>query len=168
MRLPLLAMTLFSLVACKRHEPVPVLPEPEAETATAEDSVAEMAEQHQAAGAGPAETGPIKVAKAKGSNAKTVAEVWAERALLKGREVTVQAQIVKFTPGVMERNWLHVRDGTGSRATRDNDLTVTTLDEAKPGDVVTVRGIVGVDRDIGSGYVYPVLVEQAKLSPAPP
>jgi hypothetical protein len=40
---------------------------------------------------------------------------------------------------------------------------VTTQEEARKGDVVLVKGVVRTDRDLGSGYFYKVLVEDAKL-----
>jgi len=63
----------------------------------------------------------------------------------------------------MGKNWLHVRDGSG-KADKDNDLTITSQDVAKVGDVVVVKGSVRVDKDFGAGYAYPVIVEDAKLS----
>jgi hypothetical protein len=71
---------------------------------------------------------------------------------------------VKFTPAVMGKNWIHLRDGTGSDADGTNDLTVTTQAEAKVGDVVLVKGIVRTDVDLGSGYAYKVLIEEATLT----
>jgi hypothetical protein len=97
----------------------------------------------------------VKVPKAEGANAKTVAEVWAQRAELKGKDVVVRAKVVKVTSGVLDRNWLHVRDGSGSKATKDNDLTVTTEGAAKIGDVVTVTGAVSVDKDFESAKIAP-------------
>jgi hypothetical protein len=123
----------------------------------------QMAAQHGQAAGGPSDAPDVKVPKAEGANAKTVAELWAQRAALKGKEITVRAKVVKVTAGVMGRNWLHVRDGSGSRAAKDNDLTVTTDANAKVGDVVTVTGVVSVDKDFGAGYAYPVIVESAKL-----
>lgn len=130
---------------------------------TAGQSPQEMAAQHGRAAGGPADAPDVKVPKADGKNAKTVAELWAQRAALKGTEVTVQAKVVKVTNGVMGKNWLHVRDGSGSKAAKDNDLTVTTDATAKVGDVVTATGIVAADKDFGAGYAYPVIVENAKL-----
>jgi hypothetical protein len=63
----------------------------------------------------------------------------------------------------MGKNWIHLRDGTGAEADRTNDVLVTTLDEVKLGDVVTLKGTVRTDRDLGSGYSYKVLVEDATL-----
>ncbi len=92
---------------------------------------------------------------------RTVAEVWAERQALAGQEVTIRGRVVKYSPSIMGKNWLHLRDGTGSAADGTHDLTVTTQGFARVGDLVTVTGTVTVDRDLGMGYQYDVLVEQA-------
>jgi hypothetical protein len=123
----------------------------------------QMAAQHGQAAGGPADAPDVKVPKAEGANAKTVAELYAQRTALKGKEITVQAKVVKVTSGVMGRNWLHVRDGSGSKTTKTNDLTVTTEANAKVGDVVIVTGLVSVDKDFGAGYAYPIIIESAKL-----
>jgi hypothetical protein len=123
----------------------------------------QMAAQHGQAAGGPADAPDVKVPKAEGANAKTVAELYAQRSALKGKEITVQAKVVKVTSGVMGRNWLHVRDGSGSKTAKTNDLTVTTEANAKVGDVVIVTGLVSVDKDFGAGYAYPVIIESAKL-----
>jgi hypothetical protein len=106
----------------------------------------------------------VKVARAEGKNAKTVAEVWSARAALKGSSVAVRGTVVKFLPQILGKNWVHLRDGSGSAATKDEDLTVTTQDTAKVGDVVTATGTVHTDKDYGAGYAYPVILEEAKLS----
>lgn len=122
-----------------------------------------IAAQHAAAAAGPADVGDVKVPKASGSDARTVAEIYAQRAALKEKAVTIRGKVVKFNEGIMNRNWVHLRDGTGS-AGKDNDITITTGDRAAVGDVVIVKGTVRVDKDFGAGYAYPVIVEDAKLS----
>ena len=70
---------------------------------------------------------------------------------------------MKWNAGIMGKNWLHLRDGSGA-AGKDNDITITTSDEAAVGDVVLVKGTVRVDKDFGAGYAYPVIIEDAKLS----
>lgn len=125
---------------------------------------ADMARAH-AGLAGQADMGKIKVAKATGPNAYTVAEIVTGKARLKDKPVVVRAQVVKFNPEIMGRNWLHVRDGSGSAAAGSNDLLVTSQGRAKVGDVVTVKGIVRADKDFGAGYAYQVLVEDATLQP---
>jgi hypothetical protein len=129
----------------------------------AQPSPAAMAAQHAAAAAGPSEVGDVKVPKASGGDARTVAEVWGQRATLKEKSVTVRGKVVKFNEGIMGRNWLHLRDGTGANG-KDNDITVTTGDLTKVGEVVVVKGTVRVDKDFGAGYAYPVIIEDAKVS----
>jgi hypothetical protein len=105
--------------------------------------------------------GTVKVAKAEGADARTVAEVHADRLALKDRTVTIRASVVKVTPGVMGRNWIHLRDGSGLAADRSDDIVVTSNDEPKLGDVVVASGVVRTDVNLGSGYAYKVLVEDA-------
>ncbi len=107
--------------------------------------------------------GDVKVEKATGKDARTVAEIWAQRKELGGREVVIRARVVKFNPEIMGKNWMHLRDGSGSAEKGDNDITVTTDAVVTKGDIVNVRGKVGVDRDFTSGYAYPVIIEEAKV-----
>jgi hypothetical protein len=102
-----------------------------------------------------------KVAKAEGANGRTVAEVNADRLALKGKPVAIHATVVKVTAGVMGRNWVHLRDGSGSAADNTNDILVTSKDLPKVGDVVTAKGVVKTDVTLGAGYAYKVLVEDA-------
>lgn len=104
------------------------------------------------------------VARAPGAEGKTIADLFREKATLRGKLVTVRGQVTKVTEGVMGRTWFHVRDGTGAKATGDHDLTVTTQDPVVLGEVVSVTGVVQVERDLGSGYAFPVLVEDAVVS----
>ena len=123
-----------------------------------------MAAQHAAAAQGPSDATDVKVPRAEGKDAKTVAEIFVQRAELKDRQVVVRGKIVKFLAGIMGRNWIHVRDGSGSAPRKDNDLTVTTAETAAVGDVVQIRGTVKTDQDFGAGYAYPVLIEEAHVS----
>ena len=106
--------------------------------------------------------GDIKIEKPAGG--KSVAEVWAEKGSLNGKEVVVRGKVVKFLGGIMGTNWMHVQDGTGSKESGNNDLTVTTNEKAKVGDVVTIKGLVAADKDFGAGYRYAVIVEKAAVS----
>jgi hypothetical protein len=130
----------------------------------------------QAAGASPQQAGASphgksvvaaakvgKVAKATASDAKTIEEVVAGRTALKGKTVTIRAQVVKVTTGVLNKNWVHLQDGSGSSSKGTHDLLVTTTDTIAVGDVVTAQGTVRIDVAIGPGYAYEVLVEDAKL-----
>jgi len=111
------------------------------------------------------DTTPIKVAKASGANARTVAEVITKSAELKDKPVLVSGKVVKYNPGIMGKNWVHLRDGSGDAAKDTDDILVTTLAQTKVGDVATVSGVVRTDKDFGAGYTYKVLIEDAKLKP---
>lgn len=104
-----------------------------------------------------------KVAKASGPNAKTVAEIITEAANLKDKTVLVRGKVVKYNAGIMGRNWIHLRDGSGSAVAKTNDVLITSLNAVKVGDVVTAKGIVRTDKDFGSGYIYKVIVEEASF-----
>ncbi len=101
------------------------------------------------------------IAKAEGG--KTVAEVFAEKDALTGQKVVVRGKVVKTNAGIMNKDWLHVRDGSGEEGT--NDLTVTTTMNPLPqiGDTVLVSGTAVTNKDFGMGYQYPVLVEDAEV-----
>lgn len=107
----------------------------------------------------------IKVTKATGANARTVAELVTHAADNKDKAIVVSGKVVKFNGGIMGKNWVHLRDGTGAAADSSNDVLITTQDIAKVGDVVTVSGVVRTNKDFGSGYAYKVIVEDAKLKP---
>lgn len=91
----------------------------------------------------------------------TIAELYSKRKDFEGKPVKIRAQVVKFSPGIMNKNFLHIQDGT---ADGDKfDLTVTTQDTVKFNDVVTVEGKVTLNRDFGAGYFYEVIIEDAKV-----
>ncbi|OGV73747.1 MAG: hypothetical protein A3K19_12010 [Lentisphaerae bacterium RIFOXYB12_FULL_65_16] len=97
---------------------------------------------------------------------QTVAEIYAGKASLAGKSVKVRGKVVKVNTGIMGKNWLHLRDGTGDAGS--NDLTVTTAATAQVGDVVVVTGAVTVDKDFGSGYKYAVLIEDGQVAAEKP
>lgn len=100
------------------------------------------------------------ITKAKGG--KSVAEIFAGRTELNGKNILVRGKVVKSMSGIMGKNWLHVKDGTGGAGT--DDLVVTTAVMAKVGDKVLVSGKVASDKDFGSGYRYDVIVEDAEVT----
>ena len=112
-----------------------------------------------------ADTTPIKVPKATGANARTVAEVITKSAELKDKPVRVRGKVVKYSGAIMGKNWIHLRDGSGTDADNTNDILVTSATPAKLGDVVTVAGVVRVNKDFGAGYSYKVLIEEATIQP---
>ena len=93
---------------------------------------------------------------------QTIADIFAKKAELAGKPVTIHGKVVKFTPEIMGKNWIHLQDGTGAAGT--SDLTVTTSAMAKMGDTVTISGILVIDKDFGYGYAYDVIIEDADVT----
>ena len=105
-----------------------------------------------------------KVDKATGADARTVAEVWTQKGSLKEKTVTIRGKVVKYNPGVMGKNWMHLQDGSGDATKGTHDITVTSQDPVAKGDVVTIKGVVRVDKDFGAGYTYAIIIEDAKVA----
>ena len=127
------------------------------------DAPAKSAVPHGATPAVNAGASVAKVARATGRDAKNIVEVITGKAALKDKAVLVRGQVVKINVGILGKNWLHLQDGSGSTADGTNDILVTTKDEAAVGDIVTARGTVRTDVNLGSGYVYAVLIDDAAV-----
>ena len=93
---------------------------------------------------------------------KTVAAINQNKASLAGKTITANGKVVKVNNGIKGRNFVHVQDGTGDAT--NNNLIVTSKQTAKVGDQVTISGVVAVNRDFGSGYTYPLLIEDASIT----
>jgi hypothetical protein len=98
----------------------------------------------------------------KAAGGKTVAEICGSKAKLGGQQVKVRGKVVKYNANILGKNWLHIRDGTGSEGS--NDLVVTTSSAVKVGDTVLVSGAVSLNKDFGSGYKYAVMIDNAKVT----
>jgi hypothetical protein len=120
----------------------------------------DMVGSHAPAAATAAPVEPISPA----SGGLKIADVWAQGKALGGKSIIVRGKVVKVNYGIMGRNWLHLQDGSGSAKDRTNDLTVTTDADVKLGDIVTVSGVLAVEKDFGAGYAYAVILENAKIT----
>lgn len=89
----------------------------------------------------------------------SIGELYAKRNEYSGKTVKVKGQVTKVNIAIMERNWIHLQDGTSEG--KDFDLTITTIHEPKVGDVVTYSGTLSLNKDFGSGYSYELLLEDA-------
>jgi hypothetical protein len=97
------------------------------------------------------------------SGGLSLADVWVQRNALAGKKVTVRGTVVKVNNQILGKNWIHLQDGSGSAADGTNDLTLTTAAEVSVGDVITVTGVLTTDKDIGSGYKYDAILEDARV-----
>ena len=114
----------------------------------------------------PVKPEPVKierVEKAAGKLAHTVEEINRQADALKDKPVVVRGKVVKYNANIMDKNWVHLRDGTGVASEGTDDILITTGSEVAVGEVVTMKGIVRNNRDYGAGYVYRVLIEDATL-----
>jgi predicted small lipoprotein YifL len=153
---PLALAILVALAGCAKKEPA-------ADAAKAPEAPAAAAQTAQPHPLPSLEKSAIDlsgIAKAEGG--KTIEEVFNEKATLAGGKVDVRGKVVKVNPGIMGKNWMHLRDGSGADGT--NDLTVTTSAELpKIGDTVLVTGTVALDQDFGMGYQYAVILQDAEI-----
>ncbi len=94
--------------------------------------------------------------------ASTVEDLFVKKTDLAGKQVVIKGKVVKVNNGIMQRNFLHVQDGTGGEGT--NDITVTSQQTAQVGDEVTITGNLAADVDFGAGYTYPLLIEEASIA----
>jgi DNA/RNA endonuclease YhcR with UshA esterase domain len=106
------------------------------------------------------------VEKAPADKVYKVSELFKEKAGLNNQKVTVKGKVVKVSAGIMNRNWMHLQDGSGDPAKGTNDLTITTSGELPAmGKVVTVSGTLRKDKDFGSGYFYQIIIEDGVIKP---
>ena len=99
-------------------------------------------------------------------SAKTykVADIYKNKDALDKKVVTVRGKVVKVSSNIMDRNWIHIQDGTGHAVAKNNDLTVTTTQNPPAvGKVVTVTGTLAKSKDFGAGYFYDVIIEKATI-----
>ncbi|MDX5583413.1 MAG: hypothetical protein QNK20_00585 [Aureibaculum sp.] len=90
-----------------------------------------------------------------------IAELMKNRDNYTNKKIIIRGQVVKINAGIMDRNWVHLKDGTSHSG--KSDLTFTTHEEVKVGDIVTFEGTVALDKEYGAGYIYPLIVENAIL-----
>lgn len=91
----------------------------------------------------------------------TVAQVFANRSEYSGKEIEIKGIVVKVNKQVMDKNWIHIQDGTSDNG--NFDLTITSDDVAEVNDEITVRGKITLNKDFGYGYSYEVILEDAKI-----
>ncbi len=91
----------------------------------------------------------------------SIARLSANRASYEGKIIKVRGQVTKYNPGIMGRNWVHIQDGTKDAHTFD--LTVTTKDAVRMGQIVTFKGKIVLNKDFGAGYKYGIIMEEAVL-----
>ncbi len=95
------------------------------------------------------------------SDGITIAELFENKEKYKNTVVKLKGKVVKYNPAIMNVNWFHIQDGSDFNG--EFDLTVTSTEEVKIGDIVTLQGKVILNKDFGAGYFYNIIVENATL-----
>ncbi len=89
----------------------------------------------------------------------SIAELFSNKNKYKDNKITVRGVVTKYNEGIMNKNWIHLQDGTEQEG--NFDLVVTSLIKCNVGDTLSLEGKVSLDKDFGYGYKYDVLVEDA-------
>ena len=89
----------------------------------------------------------------------SIAELYTDPGTYEGKPIRVKGEVVKFNVAIMERNWIHIQDG--SEFDGKYDLTLTSQESFEVGQVVTLEGIVALNKDFGYGYTYEIILENA-------
>ena len=92
----------------------------------------------------------------------SLSELFDNKDQFKDKTIKVRGMVVKVNLNIMDKNWVHLQDGSVSEV--NFDLTITTADVVEVGDVVTFEGTIALDKDFGSGYAYEIIMEKATAS----
>ncbi|MFB1009746.1 MAG: hypothetical protein QMB85_11745 [Sulfurospirillum sp.] len=108
-------------------------------------------------------TEQVKESPYKQKDTMSIKEAWENRVSLKDKTIAIRGKVVKASPNILGRNWVHIQDGTGE-GTEVGRIVFTSSELPKVGDIVTAKGVVNVDKDFGSGYSYKIIIENATFS----
>jgi len=107
-------------------------------------------------------TAPVKGEIKKAENGRNIEDIFAEKESLKDSKIILQAKVMKVSKNILKKNWITLQDGTGTSP--DDIIMATTTELVTPGETVTVNGILKTDIDLGAGYRYKVIIEDAKFT----
>ena len=105
---------------------------------------------------------PAKDEIKKADNGRSIEEIFSNLTMLEDKEVVFRAKAMKVSEKIMKKNWITLEDGTGTAP--DNKLVATTKESINIGDTLTVKGILKTNIDLGAGYNYKVIIEDAKFT----
>lgn len=111
--------------------------------------------------AAPPVASAVKVTPATGPNAYAIAALFAQAPSLAGKPARVRGQVVKATP-VQGVTYYRISDGSSAEPS-SAQLVVSSTAKASSGQVVTFEGQVQTNVDVGIGFKYPVMLQDARL-----
>jgi len=77
------------------------------------------------------------------------------------KEVQITAKVTKINANIMDRHWLHLKDGSFDTF----DLVATSQTAVPAGHIVTLKATLHQDVDFGAGYTYNLILENAEVIP---
>jgi len=87
----------------------------------------------------------------------SIADIITDPNTFTGEKVRVYGLVVKVNDAIMDRNWVHLVDGSAD----DYDFIITTNVSVPVGHSVAFEGLISTNRDFGAGYKYELLMEDA-------
>jgi predicted RNA-binding protein len=91
----------------------------------------------------------------------SIADLVSEKKSYDGKTVRIRGQVTKYNADIMDKNWIHIQDGTEYDGTFD--LTITSDMAVETGKTLTFEGKIALDKDFGFGYFYDIIMEEAKI-----
>lgn len=95
----------------------------------------------------------------KGEGSMKIADLVADSKKMEGQTVQLSGVCVKINSQIMGRNWIHLKDGSKD----DFDMVITSDEFVPEGSIVTMKGIVTLNKDFGAGYKYDLIVEEGVI-----
>ena len=102
---------------------------------------------------------PKRIIEQKGS--MKIAELVNDPKKYEGKTVQISGVCTKINEGIMNRNWIHLQDGSKD----EYDLVVTSDVIIEVGKVVTMKALVTLNKDFGAGYTYDLILENGIIIP---
>jgi len=108
------------------------------------------------------EIGDVSVAELEAG--QNIAWVYANSDSLADQSISLRGKVVKYNSNILGWNFIHIQDGSGDAAEGTNDLTVISKAQTAVGNTVVLSGKLILDKDFGSGYRFPLLLEDATIT----
>lgn len=89
----------------------------------------------------------------------TISEIVKNPSKYEGKTVQLTGKCTKINPNIMNRNWIHLKDGSMD----EYDLVITSDTFVAEGKTITIQAVVGLNRDFGAGYTYALILENGKV-----
>ncbi len=93
----------------------------------------------------------------------TIAEIYANKDSMKGKMVRVKGKVTKVSRNIMKLSWVHIKDGTGEKGT-DKIIFRSKTENVEVNSEVIAQGKVITDIDLGYGYNYSILIDDATFT----